>query len=206
MKKTITAFIAVLMLFAFTACGGATGDGEAATDSTDFDFEAPETVGDLLALDLDNMQQGTNDNAFYYGFEKDGSYYRFKAEMTQEQHDALFDLDYAADDAAEQEKAILSDLVITDRQKLDDQLLSQEDLDALVGKTGQELLDAGWTPGYGYDLEKGEFWLFNGPFCYTIGFDGDFEESDEIVNDEDYFKDRTVKSATFNSLGDITNW
>ena len=123
-----------------------------------------------------------------------------------EEADALFDIDYAADDAAEQEAAILSDLVITDRQKLDDQILSQEDLDALVGKTGQELLDAGWTPGYGYDLEAGEFWLFYGPFCYTIGFDGEFEESDDIIDDEDYFKDRTVTSATFNSLGEISNW
>lgn len=203
MKKTITAFIAVLMLFAVTACGGASGEGEAASG---FDFEAPETVGDLLALEPSNMHQSTEDNTFYYGMEMDGSYYRFKAEMTQEQCDALFDIDYAADDAAEQEAAILSDLVITDRQKLDDQILSQEDLDALVGKTGQELLDAGWTPGYGYDLEAGEFWLFYGPFCYTIGFDGEFEESDDIIDDEDYFKDHTVTSATFNSLGEISNW
>ena len=203
MKKMITVFMAVLMLFAFTACGGASGEGEAASD---FDFEAPETVGDLLALEPSNMHQSTEDNTFYYGMEMDGSYYRFKAEMTQEQCDALFDIDYAADDAAEQEAAILSDLVITDRQKLDDQILSQEDLDALVGKTGQELLDAGWTPGYGYDLEAGEFWLFYGPFCYTIGFDGEFEESDDIIDDEDYFKDHTVTSATFNSLGEISNW
>ncbi|MCR5134364.1 MAG: hypothetical protein K6B12_01880, partial [Clostridiales bacterium] len=171
-----------------------------------FDFEAPQTIGDLLALEPGNMHQSTEDNTFYYGMEMDGSYYRFKAEMTQEQRDALFNIDYAADDAEEQENAILSDLVITDRQKLDDQILSQEDLDALVGKTGQELLDAGWTPGYGYDLEAGEFMLFYGPFCYTIGFDGEFEENDEIFNDEDYFKDRTVTSAAFYSMGDIANW
>jgi hypothetical protein len=124
--------------------------------------------------------------------------------MTKEQMDAFDEIDFAADDAAEQQDALISTFEITDREKLDDQMLSQEDLDALVGKTGQELLDDGWTPGYGYNLENNEFWLYYGPFCYTVYFDGEFEEDDEIYDDTEYFKDHTVTSAEFNSLGDIT--
>ena len=183
---------------------GGSADGGSGNAAADFDYETPETVGDLVALDLDNMQWGTEGNMFYYGFELDGSYYRFKAEMTQEQMDAFDEIDFAADDAAEQQDALISTFEITDREKLDDQMLSQEDLDALVGKTGQELLDDGWAPGYGYNLENNEFWLYYGPFCYTVYFDGEFEEDDEIYDDTEYFKDHTVTSAEFNSLGDIT--
>lgn len=206
MKKVMILLLAMLMTFAFASCGAGSSGEDGGDPAADFDFEAVETIGDLMALNPENMQWGTNDKDFVYGFELDGSYYRFKAEMTQEQYDALNAVDFSADDAQEQQDAIISEFKITDRQQLDDQILSQEDLDALVGKTGQELLDDGWTPGYGYNLEDGEFWLYYGPFCYAVRFDGEFEENDEIYDDAEYFKDRTVTSAEFDSLGDVTNW
>jgi hypothetical protein len=206
MKKVLIIFLAMLMTFAFAGCGAGSSGEDGGDPAADFDFEAVETIGDLMALDLDNSQWGTNDKDFVYGFELGGSYYRFKAEMTQEQYDALNNVDFSADDAQEQQDAIISEFVITDRQQLDDQILSQEELDALVGKTGQELIDDGWTPGYGYNLENNEFWLFYGPFCYTVVFDGEFKEDEEIYDETEYFKDHKVKSAEFNSLGDVTIW
>jgi hypothetical protein len=98
----------------------------------------------------------------------------------------------------------ISALPIDSIEDLSADMVPQDELDALVGKTGQELLDDGWAPGYGYNLENNEFWLYYGPFCYTVYFDGEFEEDDEIYDDTEYFKDHTVTSAEFNSLGDIT--
>lgn len=198
MKKMITVFVAALMLFAVTGCSG--------NLFAPFDYETPETMGDVMEHIPNAEYSGSEGYTFYYACELGGSYYRFKGEMTQEQYDAFNSIDFSAEDAQEQRDAIVSEIVITDRQQLDDQILSRDDLDALVGKTGQELLDAGWTPGYGYDLETGEFSLFYGPFSYKVVFDGEFEESDEIYDDEEYFKDRTVTSAKFDSLGDNSNW
>ena len=81
-------------------------------------------------------------------------------------------------------------------------MLSQEELDKLVGKTGQELLDTGWSDGYGYNLEEMEFWLDYGPFSYAVVFDDPVPESEyETFDTETGIKDRHVVSAKFFMLG-----
>ena len=139
MKKVMILLLAMLMTFAFAGCGAGSSGEDGGDPAADFDFEAVETIGDLMALNPDNMQWGTNDKDFVYGFELGGSYYRFKAEMTQEQYDALNNVDFSADDAQEQQDAIISEFVITDRQQLDDQILSQEELDALVANASRTI-------------------------------------------------------------------
>ena len=91
-----------------------------------------------MALNAEDSQWGSHDLEFTYGFQLNGSYYRAKAEMTSEQQDALFNIDYSDQDYEEQERAIISEFEITERQELDTLILSQEQLDGLKGKTGQE--------------------------------------------------------------------
>lgn len=198
MKKAMAVLTAALIVCALAGCGsGASGT---------FNMDSYQTIGDVMALDTENVQWGTSDSDFIYAIEMNGSYYRFKAEMTPEQEEALMSVDYAEDDYEEQQDKIIAAFVITDRQAVDDLKLSQEQCDAFVGKTGQELFDAGWTTGMGYNLAESEFWLYYGPFCYTVTFEGEFEESEDIYDDADYILDRTVKAVAFRAAGDMTNW
>ncbi|MBQ1631078.1 MAG: hypothetical protein II099_06530 [Firmicutes bacterium] len=206
MKKLLVILIAVFMIFGTAACIGNSGGSDTPAPAGDFDFEACKTIGDLMALNAEDSQWGSHDLEFTYGFQLNGSYYRAKAEMTSEQQDALFNIDYSDQDYEEQERAIISEFEIIERQELDTLILSQEQLDGLKGKTGQELLNEGWTTGYGYNLAAGEFWMYNGPFVYAVVFDGDFSDMDDIEDEEEFIKDLKVKSAEFMSMGDVTNW
>lgn len=90
-------------------------------------------------------------------------------------------------------------------ENLNETILSQEELDALMGKTGQELLDDGWV-WTGHDLEAMEFWMQKGAFTYTIVFDGKVDEADyDTFDAEEGIREMTVKSAAFYELGDATN-
>ena len=115
------------------------------------------------------------------------------------------DISFEDEDYEAQQAAILSPLAIDKIENLSEQILSQEELDKLVGKTGKDLQDAGWTFG-GQDLSTMEFWMNYGAFSYTVVFDGSVPESDwETFEAETGTADMTVKSATYNSLGDATN-
>lgn len=206
MKKVLVCLISLLIVLAVASCGGTGGGNSDGGTTGDIDINSFNTIGDVLALEAENYQYGTSENTFVYGFQMDGSYYRFKAEMTEDQKDAYFNIDYSEEDYEEQETALISEFVITDRQVMDDLILSQEELDSLTGKTGQELFESGWTPGFGYNLAEGEFWLDNGPFCYTVRFDGDFNEIDDVDDVAEFLKDYTVSSAEFREMGDVTNW
>ncbi len=204
MKKIAAILLSVIMLIAAAGCSADSSEGN--KTSGGFDINSAKTIGDLMTLNAVNTQWGTMENIFVYGFELNGSYYRFKAEMTPEQFESFMNIDFTEDDYEEQENKLISTFEIIDRQLMDDLILSQDELNALAGKTGQELFDAGWENGYGYNLEDSEFWLDYGPFCYSVIFEGEFQENDEIYDTYEYIFDRTVKSAKFRSIGDINNW
>ena len=104
------------------------------------------------------------------------------------------------------QQKIIKNIEIDEMEDLSDQMLSQDELDALAGKTGQELVDEGWLFNGGHNLENMEFWMGYGPFNYSVFFDGEVAESDyETFDDEADTRELTVKSAEFNSLGDATN-
>ena len=84
-------------------------------------------------------------------------------------------------------------------------MLSEEDLDALKGKTGAELVKDGWTYNGSFDLENMEFWMDKGPFQYTVVFDGSADGANaENYDAEAETKDMKVKSVKFSMLGDAT--
>ena len=89
-------------------------------------------------------------------------------------------------------------------ENLSDTVIPQEELDKLVGKTGEELINDGWNAGMGYNLETMEFYLNKGAFEYTVVFDGKLENSDDF-DEEEAIKPLVVKSVTLNGIGDATN-
>ena len=98
---------------------------------------------------------------------------------------------------------LLAPIEITKMEDLTEQILTEDERKALVGKTGQELMDAGWYSS-GYNLETMEFWMNYGPFLYTVVFDGKVEEADWADFKEEMIGDMTVRSVEFLMLGDAT--
>lgn len=215
-KKNISLLMSMMLVLTLvlmtTGCAANQGDdgsgGSGGSGGGDaLDIDSFKTIGDLIAVESENTQWGTSDNTLVYAFSMGDQYYRFKANMTQEEKDALFNVDYSNEDYQKLENDIISPLEIVERENMTDRILSQEELDKLVGKTGKELADAGWNEGYGFNASELEFWLDYGPFCYAVKFEGELSGSaEDVVDVMEAIQDLTVKSASFLSMGDATNW
>lgn len=137
-------------------------------------------------------------------FELGETYYRVRAELPEDVTQAVWDTDFGDEDQMEKLNKLLAPIEITEIEDLNDQMLTEDEMKSLVGRTGQELMDSGWYSS-GYNLETMEFWMNYGPFMYTVVFDGKVKEADrESFNEED-IRDMTVKSVEFLMLGDAAN-
>ena len=199
MKKTLSLILVLaLMLTALVACGQKTASPAASAAPAEF-----KTFADILAQqDATNMQYSLGEGMLVYAFELNGVYYRASTAVDEATENAGFDLDYDDPEHDAKWAALIGPLAIENLENLSETIPSQAELDALVGKTGQELLDDGWTM-WGGDCESLEFYLNHGAFTYTVQFEGEPANSDTFDWDEG-IAPYTVKSATFSGLGDAT--
>ena len=201
-KKSIIALIlAVCLCAVMSACGK-----QNAPETT---TEAPAslqvaTIGEAEALEnKGSVQTSVTDAAYVYVFELNGVYWRLTAALTTEQAEELWGLDISDDDYAEKSAQLTSQLAVTNCENLNGQMLTEDEMTALKGKTGAELMANGWTSGFGYNLDEMEFYLDKGPFSYTVVFespDVPLENTDDF--DEDAaIRDLKVVSVSFDGLG-----
>ena len=201
MKKTLSLILVLaLMLTALVACGQNTAAPAASADPAEF-----KTFGDILAIadKAGNMQSSVGEGMLVYAYELDGSYYRASTPIDEATETALFDLDYSDPEHDEKLAAIIGSLAIENLEDLTPTILSQAELDTLVGKTGQELLDSGWSMGYYADFDALEFNLNYGAFSYNAQLEGEPADSDTF-DWETGIAPYTVKSIAFYGMGDAT--
>ena len=138
--------------------------------------------------------------------ELDDVVYRVEAAMDAETSEVFFALDFEDPDYQQKFTDLVSPLAITRIENLSAQIPSQETLDALIGKTGEELLNDGWTcEGWtfeGQGLNELVFHLNHGPFAYDVTFDGTENLPEDF--DEANLNPLTVTSITCNGIGDAT--
>ena len=214
-KKTLPLLIVVLGISLLAGCGSsAAGDAsdDSASESEATEGEAAEaidltsfkTLGDVFAFegkDEYSEQRATFDGKYIYAFTSGGTAYRFIADLPSDIEEQIFALEFD-DDYDKNEMALVSDLEVKSAEDLTDQILSQDDLDALAGKTGQELADEGWRGGSFYNSENGEAWVEYGPFAYVMHFEGEID-ADNFDDFED-LAELTVKDAAYEGLGDAS--
>ena len=206
MKKSFVIVLSlILVLSLFTACSKQeSSDPTPANNGPASDTLPVETVGEALALKGEGeFQSATLGKAYVLVFEKDGVYWRVIAELTKEQHDALFALDILDEDHENKEKEIISPLKVTKCENLNEKKLSDDEMASLVGKTGADLLSDGWTSGMGYNLDDMEFYWEYAPFEYIVTF----EKQEELENTDDFDEEAAVASlkvvsVAFTGLGD----
>ena len=209
--------MAIFALLLITACGqsGSEGSGESgesggnaeSSSAAAFDPGTIKTMGDVFAYgNEENSQEAFTDVEYIYVLNIDGVYYRAIAEMPEDVSKAVWAIDFDDEDRTRKERELVAPLELKTFENLTEQIPSQEELDQYVGKTGQMIFDEGWTYSY-YNLEDMEAGMDHGPFTYKVIFNYDGEP---MVNSDDFdfygeFKDLTIKSITFDSIGDATN-
>ena len=182
------------------------GSTAASVSSGSFDPSAVKTMGDILPYEeTGNYQEAYSEKQFVYVFVADGVYYRAKAALTKEAADMVWGEEY--DEERDQKvRELISKLEIDSIENLSEQVPTQEELDKLIGKTGQELFDDGWTD-FGYDLSEMNANMYHGDFAYIVHFE---YEGEQMVNTDDFdfyeaFKDLKVGSVKFDGLGNAAN-
>lgn len=203
--KKIFAFIMVLTLAlaVLTACGEEQKDEEQKEEKATIDFDSLKTMGDAFALEAENDQFGSDDQHFVYVFEIGGTAYRVIADMTKEVQKEMDKLDASKEDFNDKTKEAAASLEISKRENLTEMIPSQEELDKFAGKTGQDLLDDGWTVS-GWDIDENTFTMNKGPFAYTVVIDSKLKESDDFDGDEE-IKKLKIKTIKYSDIGDATN-
>ena len=216
MKNTIALLLSLALILGLTACGGSAASSasavpeaeNAASASAAQETQAPEaadspefrTMGDVFAYDSENYAFG--DDYYIYVFEKDGIIYRATAKFPPDVSEKVAAIDIFDEQYDAKVREAVAPLKIEKLDNLTEMIPPQEELDALVGKTGQDLLDDGWTI-WSYQLDIMEFGLHHGPFAFTVVFDGELEMTDDF---DEYaaIAPLTIKSVTYDGIGDGT--
>ena len=170
--------------------------GPVGTDETPVDLSTVTTLGQLLGLP--DYGSGTHDNTYVYAFEQDGVIYRATAEMPAEVSDAVMALDFEDPEYDAKLRELVAPLAVTGITNVSEGVPTQEELDALIGKTGAELLAEGFYNS-GWNLEEMIFYWGKGAYEYEMTMEGEHPGWETF--DEADIEPLTVTSATYTRIG-----
>ena len=173
--------------------------GKEGTDETPVDLSGVKTLGELLGLP--EYSSGAGGGKYIYVFEQDWIIYRATATLDEATFDALIAIDYSDPDRKTKEKDLIKDLPVVSIENISEKELKGDDLKALIGKTGKDLTDAGWSLE-GWNLDTMVFDMGYDCFYYNVTFEGTVSGSDL---DEASIADLVVKSVECRCLGNTAD-
>ena len=205
MKKTLVLILALALALSILAgCSAGTASSGADSAKAAGDFASVETFGDLTAMEGVNVDQySTSEDTFVGVFDLGDATYRVIVPISEDVANAIFDLDWDDDEHDAKMFELLAPFAVESVENLMENVPTQEELDALVGKTGQELLDDGWSC-WGWNLDNMQFWMNHDPYQFSVIMDGTVEDPDNFDGYEG-IADFTVVSVTYDGIGDATN-
>ena len=135
------------------------------------DSSSWKTLADVLSLETDSREASWDEHSYVCIFRYAGTEWLVRAPFSKELDDAVRAVDYLAEDRKEQINAIIGPCEIKTIIDLRTLALPQDELDQWIGKTGQDLLDAGWEyNGYHSDGTGLHICMVNGDFQYLVSF------------------------------------
>ena len=195
MKKIIALLLCIIVAVSVASCGKTPEpikDGDAVVESV-------KTLGDFYKLQKDGFSFSYNDEIYVGVFEIGDKSYRVAARISSEIYDKLEEVDFFADDRNKQFEEILKDVNVSLVEDLGKYILTETELDALKGKTGQQLLDKDfYVDGYDFSGRQVVF-MSDGKCEYSVYFNEniDYDDEDEESSVEDAIANLTVKKAEF---------
>lgn len=198
----------VVMPLAACSAQGVSGDQGATEDTTTeetaaVDVSSLKTLGDVMGIESEGQSSTWNEEHYVYVTTANGAPLRAVVDLTPEIYSQIEELDFLDEEYDQKLNDIIGGLELVSLDDYSDQVPSQEELDALVGKTGQELLDDGFTFSalsmYGGDETVAEY--EKDLFRYEITFDGTVD-GDADSFDGSLVTELPVVSAGFIGLSD----
>ena len=173
------------------------GTSETEETQQEADPSSWKTLGDVRSLETGDSEATWDDEKYVYIFSYAGTKWMVTAAFSKELEDAIRNVDFMADDREAQIDAILAPCEIISVVDLASLAIPQEELDQWIGKTGQDLLDAGWEyNGYTYDGDSMGINMINGRIEYLVSFKGGIEAPASFDEEPDY-KDAVISGIRF---------
>lgn len=176
----VAALVLALSATPLVACGSkpSTDNGDAGssvptTASAAVDTSSWKTLSDALATQTESMSSSWDTKHYVTVFKAGDSYVRVVAELTDEESKKMEAVDWSQDDVSKQiEKAAGTAKIVT-AEDITAEILDQNTLNTLIGKTGKELVDDGWVfeSYFMYGGEQTGATMSKGNFGYNVTFD-----------------------------------
>lgn len=164
--------------------------------------ESPyKTLGDVFAHQP-SPSYGMSEKEYVCVFDVDGVYYRVEADISPEIYEQLNAIDFFDAERDQKYAELLKDLPVRRVADLSAGIPPQEELDMLVGTTGEELLQMGFEYGSGYSFnDKAELYLVMGIYEYHVYFNETVPQREDYEADlDEIMKGLTVAKIEFDSL------
>ena len=183
------AALALCLAAPLAACSGTSGGDAPSQDgggqaAGSFDIASCSTLGDLLAAG-ENNSSSWSDTHYLCVVDVDGQPIRAVVELTPEASEQFNALDFVDPDYDQKLLEILGPLPLLEIEDLSSERLSDDEMQALIGKTGQELLDDGFAC-VAFTMYGGEQTIADmdkGSCQYWVTFDGTITEAQAEADD-----------------------
>ena len=174
--------------------------GKKGTDETHVDLTNVKTLGELLGLP--EYESAAVDGKYIYVFEQDWTYYRATATLDELTFDALMALDYSDPDRYAKQADLVKTLPVEKIENISEKELKGDALAALIGKTGKDLTDAGWTLD-AWNTDTMLFTMEYDCFSYDVTFEGSVSGGEP---DDAAIADLVVKNVVCRELGNAIGY
>lgn len=162
------------------------------------DSSAWKTLADVLALETDSRESTWDEHSYVCIFRYAGTEWLVRAAFSKELNDAVGAVDFLAEDRTERISAIIGPCEITNVIDLRTLAIPQDELDKWIGKTGQDLLDAGWEyNGYRSDGTGLHICMVNGDFQYLVSFAEKLSMTQAFGEQPENMTTATITGMTF---------
>lgn len=180
------------------------GDGEDVAEDVELeepriptgnpDYNTWTTLGDAFAATEESPSYGCDDTYYLGSFVAGGRTIYVVGQLSPELYETFADAETEADS-----EAVISKAPIVFKADITDKVIPTEELNALVGKTGQELMDAGYVfDGYlTYGGDTTTVTFDKDYYSYDFTFDAKVPESVAESPDED---GAAIKAATVTAI------
>jgi len=160
------------------ADGAATPEGTA-TQPAAVDTSSWKTLSDALATQTESMASSWDSKHYVTVFKAGDSYVRVVVELTDEESKKMEAVDWSQDNVGDQIAKAAGSAKIVTAEDITAEILDQNALNNLVGKTGKDLIADGWVfeSYFMYGGEQTGATMSKGNFGYNITFDVTTPES-----------------------------
>lgn len=206
-SKTVTATMLALALTALplAGCGGQAsqggeaGSGDAGQAQAAMDVSSWTTFGDAMAYCAEEGKSTASWDEKHYVtmFDtNDGGVVRVVAKMDPETYKAFAKLDMLDEDYNEKFLEVMGGLELESAEDLTDDVMTQDELDAYKGKTGQDLIDDGFAfeSYWMYGGDETGATMSQGYFAYDVTFDT------SITDDQSEDEGAAIMGATITAI------